>query len=169
MMIRNAILFIAALALAAPAARAEEADSLGTFGDWTAYSYTTKDGPVCFISSIPKKMEPEGAKRGPVHFLVTHRPKLNVNSEVSSIIGYNFKADVPATLAVDDQSFSLTTSGDGAWAVSAADDRKIVASMKKGSEMVVKGTSWRGTNTTDTYSLKGVSAAMDKIDAACKG
>jgi hypothetical protein len=33
--------------------------------------------------------------------------------------------------------------------------------------MVVRGTSTRGTNTTDTYSLSGVTAAMDAIDAAC--
>jgi hypothetical protein len=39
--------------------------------------------------------------------------------------------------------------------------------MRAGSTMVVKGTSARGTRTTDTYSLKGVSAALDAIDKAC--
>ncbi len=144
-------------------------DSLGTFGDWSASSYTGKDGKVCFVSATPKSSQPATAKRDPVHFLVTHRPKLNVNSEVSSIIGYTFKPETPATLTIDDQSFTLTTAGDGAWAPTAADDRKIVASMKKGRTMLLKGTSWRGTATADTYSLDGVAAAMDKIDEACKG
>ncbi len=33
--------------------------------------------------------------------------------------------------------------------------------------MVVKGTSSRGTLTTDTYSLTGFSAALQSIDKAC--
>jgi hypothetical protein len=34
--------------------------------------------------------------------------------------------------------------------------------------MIVKGFSKRGTLTTDTYSLGGVSDALDKIHAECK-
>jgi hypothetical protein len=32
----------------------------------------------------------------------------------------------------------------------------------------VTGTSWKGTETTDTYSLMGAGKAIDKIDSACK-
>jgi hypothetical protein len=62
----------------------------------------------------------------------------------------------------------LFTSGDGAWADSADRDRAIVEAMKAGSSMRLKGTSWRGTETTDRYSLSGVTAALEKIDAECK-
>jgi hypothetical protein len=34
--------------------------------------------------------------------------------------------------------------------------------------MTVRGTSQRGTNTVDTYSLSGATAAVNAIDAACK-
>jgi hypothetical protein len=40
--------------------------------------------------------------------------------------------------------------------------------MKNGKKLSVTGTSWKGTETTDHYSLSGISAAMDKIDSACK-
>jgi hypothetical protein len=39
--------------------------------------------------------------------------------------------------------------------------------MKRGNELVFKGTSARGTLTTDSYSLRGVTAAMKALDAAC--
>ena len=39
--------------------------------------------------------------------------------------------------------------------------------MKKGSNLVVKGTSQRGTETTDSYSLTGITAGMAAIDKAC--
>ncbi len=44
----------------------------------------------------------------------------------------------------------------------------FVDAMKRGTEMVVRGISSRGTRTTDTYSLSGVTAAMNEIDKACK-
>jgi hypothetical protein len=40
--------------------------------------------------------------------------------------------------------------------------------MKNGKVLKISGTSWRGTATTDTYSLEGISAALAKIDDACK-
>ena len=43
----------------------------------------------------------------------------------------------------------------------------LVNAMKRGNELVFKGTSERGTLTTDSYSLKGVTAAMKAIDKAC--
>ena len=46
-------------------------------------------------------------------------------------------------------------------------DGALVESMRAGVEMTVRGTSARGTDTTDTYSLSGVTAAMGEIDKAC--
>ena len=40
--------------------------------------------------------------------------------------------------------------------------------MKLGTKMVVKGVSMRGTNTTDTYSLKGFIAAYKAMNKICK-
>ena len=47
-------------------------------------------------------------------------------------------------------------------------EKKIVTAMKQGQKFTVRGTSWKGTETTDIYSLNGFSAAMDKIDSSCK-
>ena len=44
---------------------------------------------------------------------------------------------------------------------------RALQAFKAGSQLVVKGTSQRGTDTTDTYSLSGATAAMNAIDAAC--
>jgi len=141
---------------------------LGEFGDWSAYSYKAIDTKVCYVSSRPKASEPKTAKRDPIFFLVTHMPGRSVRGEVSTIIGYPFKKDTTAELKVDEAAFELFTNADGAWADTTETEAKIVAAMKSGAALTVKGTSWRGTVTTDTYSLKGLSAAMAKIDQACK-
>lgn len=157
-----------ALLAGAGAAQAVEPDFLGQFGDWAAYSYKAPDSKVCYISSRPKSSDPKNAKRDPAFFLVTNMPGRKVRGEVSSIIGYPFKKDSTAELKIDDSAFKLFTNGDGAWADTAATEKKIVAAMKNGKSLTLKGTSWRGTDTIDTYSLNGVSAALAKIDDACK-
>ena len=44
----------------------------------------------------------------------------------------------------------------------------MVDTMRKGSQMVVKSVSTHDTKTTDTYSLKGISDALEKVAAECK-
>jgi invasion associated locus B (IalB) protein len=43
-----------------------------------------------------------------------------------------------------------------------------VDAMRKGADMVVKSESARGTKTTDTYSLKGIAQALDRVADECK-
>lgn len=149
-------------------AQTPEPTELGKFGDWAAYTYKTQGGKVCYISSQPKDQTPKNAKRDPAFLLVTHRPGQSVHNEVSTIIGYPFKKNTPVQLSVDDQQYELFANGDGAWADTPAKDKEIVAAMRKGQKLTVKGASWRGTETLDGYSLKGIVQALAKIDAACK-
>src|SRR5262245_3155802 len=160
---------LAVLVGLAPAlAQSPEPTSLGEFGDWAAYTYKAQGGKVCYISSQPKTQTPKNAKRDPAFLLVTHRPSQSVRNEVSTIIGYPFKKDATVQLTVDTQNYELFTNGDGAWADTTAKDKEIVAAMKKGQKLTIKGASWRGTETLDSYSLKGLAQALAKIDAACK-
>jgi hypothetical protein len=156
-----------ALALGLSPARAQEPTLLGDFGDWSAYTYTSEQGKVCYAVSRPKSSEPEGVNRDPVFFLISHFPQQGVRNEISTIIGYPFRKESAAELTIGEATFELLTSGDGAWADSSAKDHEIVAALKKGSMMDLKGTSWRGTATRDNYSLQGVSAAVAKIDETC--
>jgi invasion protein IalB len=57
---------------------------------------------------------------------------------------------------------------DGAWIRNAAEEAKMVDAMRKGSDIVIRSESSRGTKTTDTYSLKGISEALDKVAEECK-
>jgi len=150
-------------------ARSAEPTSLGAFVDWTAYTYKASDTKVCYVVSQPKASEAaKKVKRDPIFFIITHMPGRNINGEVSTIIGYPFKEATTVQLKVDDAEFELFTNGDGAWADTTDKEKKIVAAMKTGQKLSVKGTSWKGTETTDNYSLSGFSAAMDKIDGSCK-
>ena len=148
-------------------ALAEDPKFIEEFNDWSAYTYKAGGGKVCYVVSQPKDSEPKNVRRDKVFFLVQHRPKDKVRSEISTIIGYKFKSGSMAKVTIDGNASTLFTNGDGAWAESGSTDRKIVAAMKAGKSMVVTGLSSRGTKTTDRYSLSGITAAMKKIDNIC--
>ena len=144
-----------------------EPTPLGVFADWTAYTYKASDTKVCYIVSQPKASESvKKVRRDPIFFIITHMPGRNINGEVSTIIGYPFKEETTVQLKIDNVEYELFTKGDGAWA-DTKDDKKIVATMKAGQKFSVRGTSWKGTETIDNYSLNGFTAAMDKIDSSC--
>ncbi|MFO1185501.1 MAG: invasion associated locus B family protein [Bauldia sp.] len=160
-----------ALALVAGDAVAQTPTKLGVFKDWTAYTITLgeKKGKLCYAASQPKTSQPTGLNRDPTYFMISTRPAENIANEINIIIGYPFKDDAKAAVEIDTQKFSLFTKEDGAWVESAADELALVGALKRGSQMVVKGTSRRGTNTTDTYSLAGISAALDAVAKGCAG
>jgi Invasion associated locus B (IalB) protein len=150
-------------------ARAEDPTSLGTFDDWESFTYQSGNAPVCYIYSVPKKSDSvKKVKRDPIYFLVTHFPGRKIKGQISTIIGYPFKESSTVTVKVDEAAFDLYPSGDVAWAAAPETEAAIVKAMKTGKSLSVTGTSWKGTETTDTYSLTGVGKAMDKIDSACK-
>jgi hypothetical protein len=163
------VLAAAMLAGASSLARADDPVSLGTFDDWESFSYQSGGAPVCYIYSTPKKSESaKKVKRDPIYFLVTNFAGRKIRGQISTIIGYPFKEPSTVAVTVDDAAFELYTNGDVAWAAAPETEAAIVKAMKTGKVLSVVGTSWKGTETTDTYSLVGVGKAMDKIDSACK-
>ena len=167
--IKLGILFSAVLAFSSAAALADDPVSLGTFDDWESFTYQASGAPVCYIYSVPKKSDAvKKVKRDPIYFLVTHFSGRKIHNQISTIIGYPFKESSTVTVKVDETAFELYTNGDVAWAAAPETEAQIVNAMKNGTSLSVTGTSWKGTETTDTYSLAGVSKAMDKIDSACK-
>ena len=61
----------------------------------------------------------------------------------------------------------MFTQADSAWLLSKDDEPKLLAAMKGGKSMVVAAQSRRGNKTTYSYSLAGVTAAADKMQAEC--
>jgi hypothetical protein len=120
------------------------------------------------VISAPKAKLPAAAKRDSVYFLLTSWPGAKIANEPSLLIGYPFKDASKATVQLGADKFDFFTKADGAWLPTGPDEAKLVTAMRSTAEMTVKGTSKRGTQTTDTYSIKGLSAALDKVAEGCK-
>jgi hypothetical protein len=141
---------------------------LGTFDVWEAYKTSDGRGAVCWAVTQPQLKEPATAKRDPIYFLITTWPKASLVNEPSVVVGYEFKQGAQATIQVGSDKFNFFTKADGAWLQEKAQEQRLITAMRGASEMTVKGISKRGTLTTDTYSLKGISSALDKVAEGCK-
>ncbi|MEY9180778.1 invasion protein IalB [Bradyrhizobium sp. USDA 326] len=157
---------------ASPAAVAGGAEPtlIGQFGTWGAYSATPNGKKVCFALAKPSssKTNPPNRPRDPAYAFVSTRPAEKVNNEVSVMIGYALKPGSESTVEVGGASFAMYTQGDGLWIKNAAEEERMVEAMRKSADLVVKGISAKGTETTDTFSLKGLAQALDKIAHDCK-
>lgn len=154
-------------AMVTGSAMAQTPTKIKQFSAWGAYSYNQKGSKVCYVLSIPKKMEPADRDHGDIFFLVSQKPGQNVSYEPQVEVGYPFKPGSKVTVDVDGRTFSMFTKGKNAWLENAAKEPALIKAMRAGSSMSVSGKSRRGTGTSYTYSLSGITAALKEI-AKCK-
>ena len=160
-------------AAAAPASPTAQATLLGQYGDWGAYTATPGGRKVCFALSKPTASVDNPPNRrtasNPVYMFISSRPSEKVKDEVSMLVtGYQLKPNTDASLAIGSASFAMYTQNDGAWVKNAADETRLLDALRKGSELVVKAATSRGTQTTDTFSLKGIGQALDRVGQECR-
>ncbi len=161
------LIAVASMTAAVSPAGAAEVGLLVGFKDWIGYKTTQGGNQLCYMASEPKRDEGTYTIRGNICAIVSHRPAARSSNVVSIHAGYTYKKKSEVTLKIGDKSFTLFTDGDAAWAKSVADDQAMVAAMKAGTRMVVRGVSSRGTKTKDTYSLLGFTRVHGAIGAAC--
>ncbi len=155
------------LFLAPLSAQATEPTNIGEFGKWSAYVFEENGGKVCYMAAKPDESVGKYSKRGDVVALITHRPAEGTKNVFSYMAGYGYKKGSDVELTVDGKKFSLFTQNDMAWAADASADNSLADAIQKGSKMIVKGESGRGTKTKDTFSLTGSTKAYEAITKAC--
>ncbi len=163
----NRFVLCAAAALFVLPAHAQDTSRIGGAKGWDAFAYTEKGAKVCYLVGQPAKSEPAGLSRGRVDAYVTHRPADKAVNVVHFDAGYAFKEGAVAELDVDGRKFQLFTAKDAAWANDAVEDKAVTEALGKGKRAILKGSSARGTGTTDTYALDGFKDALAAIDKAC--
>ncbi len=165
---RKLFLVLAGIAsMAASTALAQSPSQIGKYSAWGAYSYASGKGKVCYVLTIPQVKKPDSVDHGDNFFLVSQKPGQNVAFEPQFMAGYELKADTKVTVTVGDKSFNMFVAGKSAWMENAAEEPQLLTAMKGGQSMSIKATSKRGTPTSYTYSLSGISKALDAV-RTCK-
>ncbi|MCT8999262.1 invasion associated locus B family protein [Chelativorans intermedius] len=157
----SSLILLCAVAVAGPAFA--QATAIGQHRDWGTYSYQSDNGKVCYAMSVPKTKEPSNLNHGDIFFFVSQKPGQNVAYEPQFIADYSLQEGSKVTVTVGNRSFTMFTQGQSAWLENAAEEPQLVAAMKAGADMTVSATSGRGNSTRYTFSLLGLTAALDSI------
>ena len=122
------------------------------------------DDNYCYISSAPTKEEGDYTNRGDTYVLV-YRINKSSDKIVQITAGYNYDEKKSIKVTIDQTSFDFFGKEDSAWTKDK--DKEVVFAMKKGNTMIIQGYSSRGTLTKDIYTLKGFTAAFNKLSSDC--
>lgn len=161
-MMRRVWCGVALSVLVSTASVAQQKDQ--SFQQWTVYTTDLEGKKTAYVGSYPTKESGSFKSRDKPYFLVTC---VGNGVEVSLSPGYPLKEESEVAVQIGDHAFRLFTKGELAWARDAKGDAAIVSALKAGSSMTVKAVSAKGSESTDQYSLKGFSAAYQRMHALC--
>ena len=154
-------------------AQQESSNRVAAVTDWSVF--VEADPGECWSVSSPKETKntddsgrPKAVRRGDILLFVSFHKGGSSTGEVSFTGGYPFANGSTVTLDISGTKFDLFTEGEWAWSGSGDDDAKIIAAMKAGASAVLTAHSSRGTNTQDSFSLLGFTAALDEAGKRCK-
>ena len=164
----------AVLALVAAGATAQE-ESTNQVATNTAWSVFEDANPKeCWAVSSPtetvntKDGRVVAVRRSDILLMAFYRPEAGVQGQLTFTGGYPFGGGSTVNVKVGDTEFELFTEGEWAWPASTADDAKIIAALKRGTDAVLTARSSRGTKTQDTFSLLGFTAAVEEAEQRCQ-
>lgn len=163
-----------ALLLSTAAFAQEESDNrVAANTDWSVFVESNPN--ECWAVSAPKETvntrdgNAVDVRRGDIRLIVFYRPSENVSGQVMFTGGYPFADDSTVTVQIGDATLQMFTQGETAWPATPEDDARFVAAMKRGANAVITGRSGRGTQTQDTFSLLGFTAAVNEAANRCAG
>lgn len=160
-----------ALSVTPTFAQDESTNRVNAETDWSVF---VEDDPTqCWVVSTPSETvntrdgRVVSVQRGEILMFVSFWPGQERLGEVSFTGGYPFADGSTVTMAIGETSFELFTDGEMAWAASPQDDDRIILAMKRGASAVLTARSSRGTQTQDTFSLMGFTAAVEDAETRC--
>ena len=136
---------------------------VGSYGDWGAFLAESGKDKTCYALATPKERAPAALKRDPAYVFISNRPAEKVRNEVSIIMGFAMKDGAEARADIGGSNFGLVAKGSNAWIKNPAEESRFVEELKKGSKLIVKAASLKGKVTTDSYSLSGISQALERV------
>jgi invasion protein IalB len=140
---------------------------VGTYGDWGVFVAQGAKDKTCYALATPKDRAPAKLKRDPAYVFISNRPGESVRSEVSVIMGFAVKPGADVKTDVGGAAFDFVPKGSNAWIKNTAEENQFIDALKKGAKLIVKAPSAKGNVTTDSYSLAGLSQALERVQKEC--
>ncbi|MGE4043517.1 MAG: invasion associated locus B family protein [Acetobacteraceae bacterium] len=135
---------------------------IGKFDDWTAATHQEGSNTACYAFTRAQSSSPALPGRGAVILTVTQR--VSGRDAVAIEAGFPYQANASVTVQVDQTGLDFYTAQRNAFA---RDGKAAVVAFQRGARAIARSPGPKDTQVTDTFSLKGFSAAYAAIVKAC--
>ncbi|MGE0628350.1 MAG: invasion associated locus B family protein [Hyphomicrobiaceae bacterium] len=153
--------------LAASRASGQVATRAASFADWIVYRHGAGAERTCFALSQPTVRQGQSAEGVGSYVMVSAWPRHGVKAQPSIYAGAPFRGGSSVSITIKGDTFTLFTDGDRAFVDDPTMELKLVDAMKKGNTMLVRGVLASGGQMFDTYSLSGVTQAVNAVSQDC--
>ena len=140
--------------------------SSGKYKNWESFTLMTNKGKVCIAQTKHTKRAPAAIKRNDSRIFVTFRPSENINDEISITSGHAYKNSTVSAKS-GKSNFSFFSQGDFAWLLDENEEKKFIKLMKRATNLMIKGKTKDGAETTDHYSMMGFTKAYNTAKKTC--
>lgn len=136
--------------------------SIGRFDDWQAATHQEAGQLVCYAFTRASSSTPATRGRGEVVLTVTQRT--SGRDAVAISAGFAYPANAEVEVQVEPNELQFYTAGRSAFA---RDGKAAVAEFQRGRTAIARSPAPRGPQVSDTFSLRGFTAAYAAINKAC--
>jgi hypothetical protein len=135
---------------------------IGQYDDWIAATHPEAGQPVCYAFTRAQNSMPAVPGRGGVVLTVTQRA--SGRDSVAIEAGFTFAPNATVEVQADQTGLDFYTHQRAAFA---RDGKAAVTAFRAAARAIARSPGPRDTTVTDTFSLKGFTAAYEAISKAC--
>ena len=164
----RAALTTAATAAALFSAAVAAPERVATYRDWFVFVNDTSEGRVCYAVTDPQEKSPRTARHGEVYMMIATWANGAADEQPSFMAGYPLRDTPEPQVRIGADKWDLFASANEGFVETERDEERLVAAMRRGADMRLSAVSERGTATEYTFSLLGVSNALDRAARECR-
>lgn len=158
------------LACAASTAMAQQQpQAVATYQDWSVFVRDASGGKICFAATEAKDKSPKSANHGDIFFLVASWNSGAATEQPSLMTGYAISQSPEPVLRIGSDKWEMYASENEAFIEADSEEQRLVRAMRRGADMRVSAVSQRGTATSYVISLRGLTAALERVSSECRG
>jgi hypothetical protein len=160
---------VAALSVFSVGAAFAEPEQVATYSDWMVFTFDTGGGDrICYAVTEPEDVSPASANHGDVFFSVATWKSGSASNQPSFMAGYQLQDGSEPTVRIGSDRWEMFADAREAFVESPRQEERLIDAMRRGREMRVSATSARSTATNYTFSLIGISKALERVEESCR-
>lgn len=141
--------------------------SRGQYRDWRVFTRSTDAGLVCYALGRPTDSAPRAHAHGDVYFILSSWQSGAVEEQPNILVGYDMLPTSPPRVRVGSSRYDMFVDGHEGFMDDLEDEASLIRAMRRGSVMRITATTTSGVATSYEFSLSGVTAALQRVEALC--